>query len=277
VELLNRLNARLAALSELHEIVIAMRSMAASAMQEGSNAIPAVRRYSEAIQSGLTDVAAIRGFDAIGTAATEDAPGLLCLIGSEHGFVGNFNHRLVDHIGQDVSGFALLAVGRRLATAAADAGLTVRNVVPMPGHLASVPLAARRIAEDAIQFDRIQIATAVRGADGEITVKRRDLLPIPPAAFRETSAAPPMHQFPADELFRQVGAEYVLAELARALVESLVLENDVRLRVLTAADQNIAEKVEALAKEANAQRQQEITAELIDIVTGAEAIETGSR
>jgi F0F1-type ATP synthase gamma subunit len=64
-----------------------------------------------------------------------------------------------------------------------------------------------------------------------------------------------------------------MAKVMRALMESSVVENATRLRILTNADRKIDEKMEALRQEARRLRQQSITAELLDILIGAEASE----
>ena len=61
MEQLPRLNARLATLAELRDIVRAMRAMAAGATREGEAALPAVRRYSDIVEAAVID-----GLDLVG-------------------------------------------------------------------------------------------------------------------------------------------------------------------------------------------------------------------
>ena len=71
---------------------------------------------------------------------------------------------------------------------------------------------------------------------------------------------------------RQLASEFLFAEITRAVMESLTSENGARLRVMEAADHNIGDKLERLHRSENALRQEAITSELLDIVTGSEAI-----
>lgn len=271
MERLVRLNARLATLSELREIIIALRSMAASAAREGEAALEAIRRYGETIEQGLADTAAIYGLAAVPRAAAQ-GPGLMCLIGSEHGFVGDLNRRLVEHAKGLAGDWQTLLVGRKLAGAAEEAKMPSVGVVPMTSHVASVPLVARRIADRAVAFDRVSVTLAVHESGEGLKIEERQILPIPPEAFGEASAFPPLHHLEPTELLGQIAAEYLLAELAAAVVEALTGLNEVRLRVLTAADSNIGDKIGGLTQEARSLRQEEITSELLDVVTGAEAV-----
>ena len=160
MERLARLNARLATLSELREIIIALRSMAASAAREGEEALEAIRRYGKTIEQGLADTAAIYGL-APAPKETVEGPGLMCLIGSEHGFVGDLNRRLVEHAKGLGGDWQMLLVGQKLAGAAEEAKMGAVDIVPMTSHVASIPLAARRIADRAVAYDRVSVTLAV--------------------------------------------------------------------------------------------------------------------
>lgn len=54
-------------------------------------------------------------------------------------------------------------------------------------------------------------------------------------------------------------------------MESLVSENGARLVTMQQAHQSIEDKVEVLENEIRVRRQDEITTEILDIMTGAEA------
>lgn len=69
-------------------------------------------------------------------------------------------------------------------------------------------------------------------------------------------------------------AEYVFAELAFAALESFASENAARLRAMEAARLNIDEKVDALSGQERLLRQEEITAEVQDVVAGAHSYES---
>ena len=78
--------------------------------------------------------------------------------------------------------------------------------------------------------------------------------------------------------FVECGIRQVLfLTLYRALVESLAAENASRLAAMRAAEQNIDDRLEELGNEFNRRRQAAITMELLDIISGFEAIESGSR
>jgi len=74
------------------------------------------------------------------------------------------------------------------------------------------------------------------------------------------------------ELFSLLVREYILVSLQRAFAESLLSENASRLLAMQVAERNIGEYLDGLTHELNNQRQSQITAELLDIVAGSEAL-----
>ena len=66
--------------------------------------------------------------------------------------------------------------------------------------------------------------------------------------------------------------ELLLAQLAHAVTESFANENAARLAAMQAATENVSSKLEELRRSERELRQEEITTELLDVVTGADAI-----
>jgi F-type H+-transporting ATPase subunit gamma len=273
MEQLARLKARLTTLTELGDIIVAMRALAASALQKGRQALPAVERYALLIETGIADVAEMVGATA-GTEGEDDAgePETICLIGSEHGFVGDLNAELLT--GTSIPRASrLIVVGRRLQGAAEERGLELAGVLPMTTHVTGVPLLARRVAESIGVAERVRLAT-VRHASGEggVVTEVRQVLPVKLPDPGAKTRPPPLHQLPPRELLRELAGEYLFAEIGRALIESLIAENEIRLGVLTAANKNISDRLEELRRKERTLRQETITTELLDVVVGAEAV-----
>jgi F-type H+-transporting ATPase subunit gamma len=67
-------------------------------------------------------------------------------------------------------------------------------------------------------------------------------------------------------------AELLFAQLAHAATESFASENAARLASMESAADNVTGKLDDLRRIERELRQEEITTELLDIVTGAEAI-----
>ena len=111
---------------------------------------------------------------------------------------------------------------------------------------------------------------------GSATIEQRQLLPIDPASFAlSRPGPPPLHNLAPDLLIEKLVADYVFALLTEAVVESLASENAARFAAMGSAHDNVSKKLEELRQDARQARQDEITTELLDLVTGAEASHSG--
>lgn len=89
---------------------------------------------------------------------------------------------------------------------------------------------------------------------------------VPPALV------PPLHNLPAEALLEKLIADYVFALLTEAAFEALASENAARFAAMASAHDNVSQKLDQLRQDARQARQEEITTELLDLVTGAEAL-----
>jgi F-type H+-transporting ATPase subunit gamma len=86
------------------------------------------------------------------------------------------------------------------------------------------------------------------------------------------SSATPMLSMSWEVLFSALIRQYLFVSLYRATVESLASENAGRLLSMQAAEKNIEERLADLNADYRQQRQNSITGELLDIVSGFEAL-----
>ena len=75
-----------------------------------------------------------------------------------------------------------------------------------------------------------------------------------------------------ENLFRALIGEYLFVCIYRAFANSLASENASRLAAMQSAEKNIEERLEELFMQFHRQRQMTITEELLDIVSGFEAL-----
>lgn len=285
MEQLARLRARLGTLSELGDIIVAMRALATAAVRESRQALPAIEAYAQFIEDGVSDVAAM--LDASAGETPEPANGeteTICVIGSDHGFVGSLNSDLLDGI-EIPKGSRLIVIGRRLQGVAEERALAVATALPMTAHVSGVPLLARKIAECIGAATHVRLVSVTRnvpealpsgqagqGVEARQGVQARQVLPIELPTLGAHTSPPPLHQLEIKELLTELAGEYLLLEISRTLIEALAEENRVRLNVMTAAARNISDKLDDLRQTERTLRQETITTELLDVVVGAEAV-----
>ncbi len=280
MERLARLRARIDSIGNLREVVHTMRSLSAVRMRQADESLTGAREYAEVIGSALADALALVAPEERPTASPRRGGNGLLVFCSEHGFVGALNEVQIDHaVAALGEGDSLFIVGSRGARTAWERGLDLAWTLPMTSHRDGVPAVAREIAAELYRrFEREEIVRldmmfARTGGAGRWNCERQSLLPLDAEAFPATQAnVPPLHYLPAPRLVEQLVEEYFFAELTRAAMEALAGENTARVAAMSAAHDNIERKLEDLRRQEDQLRQEEITTELIDVVTGSEAL-----
>ena len=280
---LAEVEARIASMGGLLEVVGAMRSLAGMRLQDAQRALPAARRYAQGIS---TAIAAALGMAREPPAQPHDRTDgrLVVLYAAEHGFVGAFNERLLAATQASLSPQdGLFVLGSRAAVLAAERGVQAAWTSPMAARPANVPETVRRLTDELYrriaqgELSQVDLVYAPHDPAGFAAPQRRKLIPVDLTAL--ASAAPrdsPLSNLAPGVLLEELTAEYVFALLAQAALESLAGENAARFAAMTAARDNVSKRLDGLRGTARQMRQSEITTELLDIVTGAEALETRS-
>ena len=134
------------------------------------------------------------------------------------------------------------------------------------GDTEPAPAAGQRVVT------RAEVVFARYRQGGPAAIERRLLFPLDLARLQPREARlPPLHNLPPEALLEKLVAEYVFALLTEAAVESLASENAARFAAMEAAHDNVTKKLDQLRQDGRQARQSEITTELIELVTGAEA------
>jgi len=102
----------------------------------------------------------------------------------------------------------------------------------------------------------------------------QQLLPLQPPAAGEEVELPPDYIFEPDlgTLSHQLFPELVVSQIYRALLESSASEHGARMAAMDAATRNAGELIAKLTLTYNRARQAAITKELIEVVSGADAL-----
>lgn len=277
MEQLPRLQARLANLRELRELIRALRGLAAAHLQEAQGSLDGLRRYTATVAHAIRAVASMDVPGDADGAGPAPAAGALLVVCSEHGFVGALNERLLDLAAERrAAGQRLVILGRRGAHLAEERGLSVDAQLAMATHPGGILRVAREVAgalADAATIDAVY-AEYRRGAS--FAPRHRRIMPLDPALLHDgTAAAPPVTHLPPSELLPALAGEYLVAEITHALTESLTSESAARLSAMDLADHNIGNRLDDLTRQERHLRQESITSELLDVVTGAEALMAG--
>ena len=272
---------RIRSLDELAEIVTAIRAIAASQMQQAVRSSEAIGRYSELIRKALSDAASLLP-SGERIAPTAGKRGLV-LFGAEHGLCGAFNQQLVRAVQHDFQEESekplLIVVGSRAVRLCAEHGLQPDVALPMATHYAGVTGTAHRVAVDLYRMlserrvARLELIYLTHSGGQVLRVQRQRLLPLDlPSGGTRSSQFPPIINVHPRQLVDGMISEYLFAALENAAMQSFFSENSARFRTMEAAHQNIQKKSTELTSLARRMRQEAVTNEILDLISGAEAL-----
>jgi F-type H+-transporting ATPase subunit gamma len=274
---------RITSLHDLLEIVSAIRAIAAAQMQQAIRSLQAIRRYSATVRDALSEAATLLPSDGSVAASARPHKSGLVVFCAEHGLCGAFNERALRaaELAMERSGgsLALIVVGSRGSQICRERGVHPDLILPMATHCVGVTAAARRVAAELYRmFSQRQIAGVeviyAQHAEGQFAhLEQHRLLPLEmPAAERRREKVPLLINVPPQRLFDDMVGEYFFAALENAAMQSFFSENSTRFRTMEAAHRNIENKSQELTKLLQGLRQEAITTEILDLISGAEAL-----
>jgi F-type H+-transporting ATPase subunit gamma len=277
---LPELQARIQALGKLGEVVSALRTVSAARVQQAHAILDAIRDHTEIIREALASAVRMAGVPSRASDTSVGA-GVIIALGSEHGFVGAFNERLLDiAAGQRHPGDDLFVVGARATLLATERRDSVAWSCQMPSQVGGVDEVALRLAERVSlvggqrRVERVSLVYTRLSAGAGARVVTEPLLPFDMQPYRaeETHRPKAISNLAPLPLIDGLVDELLFAQLAHAATESFASENAARLGVMQAAIDNVNGKLDDLGRLERELRQEEITTELLDLVTGAEAV-----
>jgi F-type H+-transporting ATPase subunit gamma len=123
------------------------------------------------------------------------------------------------------------------------------------------------------QVGRVELVYLTHIGGPVLKVQRQSLLPLDlPSGNTRFSEFPPIINVRPRRLLDGIISEYLFAALENAAMQSFFSENSARFRTMEAAHQNIRKKSAELTTLARRMRQEAVTAEILELISGAEAL-----
>ena len=286
---LKALKNRIASVRNTRKITKAMQMVAAAKLRRAQEAAVAARPYAQrmtAVIGGLSaSVAGSAGAPRLLAGTGSDRVHLLVVMTAERGLCGGFNAsivRLARARAQELLAqgrtVKILTVGRkgREALRRDQADRFVGHVdlsdVRRVGYVTAQAIARDVLARfDAGEFD---VATIFFSRFQSVIAQVPTAQQIIPATFE--AAAGPGAQYdyePSEEaILADLLPRGVAAQIFAALLENAASEQGARMTAMDNATRNAGDMIERLTIQYNRSRQAAITKELIEIISGAEAL-----
>lgn len=289
METLETLAQRIETTRDLESIVGTMKSLAAISIRQYELAAVALRQYSRTVDLGLRAVLHERPRAAI-TGKDHNANSAIIVWGSDHGLCGRFNEEIAAFVRKspavrEPEGRELrtIVVGRRISARLRATQTRVDVTYAAPSGVQSLAHTAHDIL---LQLDRWQQRDGLRSARILHNMRTEEalaqpvsvqLLPVDVELLNRLAQQPwpsrsiPQRGVPIQALFSDLVRQRLFITVFRAGAESLASEQASRLASMQGAERSIRERLEALETLHSRKRQESITSELLDVVSGFEA------
>jgi len=284
---------RLRAVKSTQQITKALKMVAASKLRRAQEKVIATRPF--AIQAKRVLASISKRVDAGAHPLLENRPGaatgntLIIVISADRGLCGSFNTNVVKAVAnflRENKGrtMSLGLVGRKSRDLLGRRGFPVRfDYVNLPKVISTID--AEAIVAPAIEdflSGKVDSVYLVYNEFKSVISQRvvmEQLLPMapitPPAAGTEPAAGETteyLYEPSAERIFEILLKRLVEAQVLRALVESNAAFYAAQMTAMDAATRNSAEMLSSLTLQMNKIRQAAITREIIEVVSGAQAL-----
>ncbi|MDP7668532.1 MAG: F0F1 ATP synthase subunit gamma [Rhodospirillales bacterium] len=293
---LKELRVRIGSVRSTQKITAAMKMVAASKLRRAQVAAEAVRPYADRMERMVSLLA--EGFSELSAAPPllagtgKDEAHLLVPVSADRGLCGSFNANVIRETQRRVFGLremgktvTLFCVGRKgrdaLRRAFADAVVSDREGLMRTG----VAFAdASAVADELVQMyeaGAFDVCTFVFNRFQSVIsqqVTARTVIPVPVPDAADAPAATPggraLHILEPsdDEILAEILPRNLAVQVFRALLESFASEQGSRMTAMDSATRNAGDMIDNLTLTYNRSRQAQITKELIEIISGSEAI-----
>jgi F-type H+-transporting ATPase subunit gamma len=293
---LKELRGRIGSVKQTQKITSAMKLVAASKLKRAQDQAEASRPFASRMEQMLANLAAgvadVQGAPRLLAGTGSDGVHLLVVATADRGLCGGFNssiargaRRRIRELQEQGKQVKLMCVGRKGRDALRrEYGGLIEDTVEGVGRRRLEYAEAQAIAERLqrlYQNGVFDVCTIIynrfRSAiTQELTF--RQLIPVAPGEVEDGEAAgeevKAVYEFEPSEtgILEELLPRNLAVQIYGALVENAASEQGARMTAMESASRNAGDMIDRLTMTYNRTRQAQITRELIEIISGAEAL-----
>ena len=287
---LEALQRDMATTADLQSIVRTMKVLAAVSIRQYERAQESLQHYTRTVEMGLQVVLQNQSVSAGKVQKQVQSSVGAIIFGSDHGLCGRYNESIAEFAMQQLGktnpsqdSRRILVVGARIEASLHEMGQTVEECFFFPGTVGNITGTVQNILLkiDSWQLEGVQkvmLFHHARQQRSSYPPQARQLLPIDLSSFNHKRAehwpsrSLPQFSLPTEKLLSSLVRQHLFIQLFNACAESLAGEHASRLMSMQVAEKNIKQRLESLTGIYRQQRQGQITEELLDVVSGFEAL-----
>ncbi|WP_422484825.1 FoF1 ATP synthase subunit gamma [Gudongella sp. DL1XJH-153] len=269
----------------LKSIVKTMKAHASMNINQFQNAAEASGNYRQILDMAIYIVLSQEEEGPVENIKSKEGSTLHIVFGSDHGLAGRFNENITDYTKSKVESNSrniVIAVGQQIYKRL-EAEYDIYGLLPVPQTNDGITSVVQKLLveiEDLRNKENISsiiLHYCKPEAHASYTEQSSVLFPVDFRKFGSEemeweSRSLPTYEMDRELLISDIIRQYFFVTLFRSFCYSLVSENISRIESMTSAEKNIDEKLEQLNFSYSTQRQNGITEELNDVVSGYKAI-----
>jgi F-type H+-transporting ATPase subunit gamma len=296
MQTIESLRRKIKSTQDLLSVVKTMKALAAVSIRQYQRAVESLIDYNDTVERGLQIVLKAQEEPPLAPRPVPIIKAGAIVFGSDQGLCGQFNAQVVAHAVEEMNalgvadeGRYILTVGERVKDHMERSDQQIYDTLPTPSSTAGITPMVQEIVTILqewhfvlhIQHIFLFYNHYLSGAIFKPHTLR--LLPVDRTWLeglkkrKWESKTLPLFTMEWDALFAALIREYLFVSIYRAFTESLASENASRLAAMQNAEKNIQEHLEEVFADYHRQRQMTITEELLDIVSGYEAMKGDTR
>ena len=275
---------RIKSISNTRQLTRAMKMVSAAKLRRAQERILAARPYAEGTEKVLQNLAARAGDESSPLLQVHgDRRVAIVLVTGDKGLCGAFNSSIIrqaENLAKSLDGKEITfnTIGRKGRAYFQRRGYTITNEWEEVFRDISFSL-VQKISSTIIKLyvdqevDQVYLVyNRFKSAMQSIPVERQ-LLPVKPVEF-EPGEYPEeyLYEPAAGVLLAELLPHYVEVEVYRAMLESVAAEHAARMTAMDSATNNAGDLIDSLTLTMNRARQASITTEIIEVVSGAQAM-----
>ena len=265
------------------QITSAMKMVSAARLKKSQQRIEKMRPYAEKMAELISDLSANSENKNGLTEEREQKKTLFLFLSSNKGLCGSFNTSLVKHLEElckkDFSQTKneVFCLGKKAEPILKRKGLSITSVnteiIERP-NFKETGIVSAKIMDDFLtqKYDKVILLYNKFKNAAIQTPTHEQLLPIQKIANSEKANNSYEFEPSSEEILEQLLPNSIKIKIFKSLLESIASENGSRMTAMHKATDNAKELQEGLKLTYNRQRQAAITAEILEIVAGAEAL-----
>lgn len=289
---LKEVRLRIASVKSTQQITKAMKMVSAAKFRRATDAIVQMRPYANKLKGMLANLSdSVADMDNVYTQERELNNVLLIVITSNRGLAGAFNNSVIKATNALIAEkfaehkqkgkLSIVAVGKKAQDFYTKNGFDVignNNELFNKLNFANASVIVESIMEGFAngKFDHVEmIYNQFKNAAVQI-ITLEQLLPLPKAA-QDGSAAKVDYLFEPskEEIVEELIPKSIRLQFYKALLDSHAAEHGARMTAMDKATENAGELLKSLTLQYNQARQAAITNEILEIVSGANALAEG--